>query len=140
MLGGATLRVSAEALDQGTARVERMKNALPLLAACLLLTSCASARCPPPELSRSLVLYDHQQIPAGIGISRGPYTPVDGFRYVNIMVEFEQHASDERPVSLGVTFAQDSGGSHSSRRYFSFDENLSGPAHPQMITVTGAHT
>ncbi len=67
----------------------------------------------------------------------GKYTPVDGYRYVNIIVEFEQKTAKEEPVSLGVIFAHSQNGKLGSRRYFTFNENFSGSADPQMITVTG---
>ena len=71
------------------------------------------------------------------GISTGVYTEVDGYRYVNIVVEFEQKAPDEEPLSLGVMFAHGENGKLGSRRYFTFDQNFTGMADPQMITVTG---
>ena len=82
-------------------------------------------------------VYSDQSIPANTGISTGIYTDVDGYRYVNIVVEFEQNTATEEPVSLGVVFAHSQNGNLGSRRYFTFDENFSGTADPQMITLSG---
>jgi hypothetical protein len=87
--------------------------------------------------TKVIKFYDNATIPAGIGISSGTYTPVDGYRYINIFVQFEQHAAAEQPVSLGVVFAFDSSGTMGSRRYFNFEQNFSGTADPQMITLSG---
>jgi len=87
--------------------------------------------------TKTITLYDNATIPANTGISTGIYTKVDGYRYVNVVVEFEQTSANEAPVSLGVTFAHDQNGKLSSRRYFTFEENFSGAADPQMITETG---
>ena len=114
-----------------------MNRALTLALVLLTLPACTVNRFEESISSRTVVLYDHEQIPANVGISRGPFTSIDGFRYVNIMVEFEQDGGDQKPVSLGVVFAQDSNGLHGSRRYFSFDHNFTDPADPQMITLSG---
>ena len=87
--------------------------------------------------TKTITIYEDHSIPASAGISTGVYTEVVCYRYVNIAVEFEQKAADEEPVSLGVVFAHSPGGKWGSRRYFTFDENFSGSADPQMITVTG---
>jgi len=88
--------------------------------------------------TKTVTIYSDQSIPANTGISTGTYTQVDGYRYVNVVVEFEQNTANEQPLSLGVMFAHDQSGKLGSRRYFTFDENFSGAADPQMITVTGA--
>lgn len=87
--------------------------------------------------SKSITIYDNHAIPANTGISTGVYTNVNGYRYVNIVVEFEQKTAGEEPVSLGVIFAHDKQGKWGARRYFTFEENFTGDADPQMITVTG---
>lgn len=87
--------------------------------------------------TKVITFYDNHTIPAGIGISTGVYTNVDGYRFINIFVEFEQLAAGEKPVSLGVMFAFGSGGQQGSRRYFNFEQNFTGTANPQMITLSG---
>jgi hypothetical protein len=90
--------------------------------------------------TKVITFYNNAIIPAGIGISSGTYTRVDGYRFINIFVEFEQQAADEKPVSLGVIFAFDAGGTLGSRRYFNFEQNFTAPADPQMITLSGANS
>lgn len=97
-------------------------------------------QCGCPALTKVITFYDNATIPGGIGISSGTYTRVDGFAYINIFVEFEQNGPDEDPVSLGVVFAFDSAGLGGSRRYFNFEQNFSGAAHPQMITLSGENS
>lgn len=87
-----------------------------------------------------IVIYDDHPIPASTGISTGVYTNVDGYRYVNVVTEFEQTAADEDPVSLGIMFAHNASGKLAARRYFNFEENFSLPADPQMITLSGKNS
>ena len=100
------------------------------------IQGCATTNCCKVK-TKTVVIYENHSIPANMGISTGVYTEVDGYRYANIVVEFEQKTASEEPVSLGVIFAHSQNGKWSSRRYFTFNENFSGPANPQMITVTG---
>jgi hypothetical protein len=88
-------------------------------------------------ISEIIAIYDNAQIPGGTGISKGSYTKVDGYRYVNIAVEYQQESAAEAPLSLGVVFAYDPNGKLGSRRYFTFEQNFAAPADPQMITVSG---
>jgi hypothetical protein len=87
--------------------------------------------------TKTIAIYENQTIPANIGISTGTYTEVNGYRYVDITVEFEQKTANEEPVSLGVVFAHDASGKWGARRYFNFEQNFSAPANPQLITLTG---
>lgn len=100
------------------------------------LLGCATINCCTVK-TKAITIYNDQSIPANSGVSTGVYTEVDGFRYVNITVEFEQKTPNEEPVSLGVVFAHSQDGKWGSRRYFTFDQNFPGMADPQMITVTG---
>ena len=102
----------------------------------LTLQGCVATNCSTAK-TKTITIYDGFSIPANSGISTGVYTEVDGYRYVNIAVEFEQKAPAEEPVSLGVMFAHSQNGKWGSRRYFTFDQNFSGMADPQMITVSG---
>lgn len=99
------------------------------------LQGCSSV--PTTAKTKTIAIYDNDTIPANVGISTGLYTKVDGYRYVNIVVEFEQKSAGERPVSLGVIFAHSVNGKLGARRYFTFDENFTAPADPQMITLSG---
>jgi hypothetical protein len=80
-----------------------------------LAAGCAHAGGAGPA-SKTVRLYEHHEIPGNIGVSSGRYTDVDGYRHVNIAVEFEQRAPDEEPVSLGVVFAHDAEGRFGARR------------------------
>ena len=102
----------------------------------LTLLGCVTANCCTAK-TKTVTIYNDHSIPANTGISTGAYTEVDGYRYVNIAVEFEQKTPDEEPVALGVIFAHSQNGKWGSRRYFTFDQNFSGMADPQMITVSG---
>jgi hypothetical protein len=86
---------------------------------------------------KTLAIYENHIIPANTGISTGVYTEVDGYRYVNITVEFEQNTSTEAPVSLGVLFAHNSSGKWGSRRYFTYEQNFNSAPDPRMITLSG---
>jgi hypothetical protein len=90
--------------------------------------------------TKVVTFYEDYTIPAGIGVSSGTYTQVDGYRYINIFCEYEQQGAQEAPVSLGVVFAFSPGGANGSRRYFTFEENFSGTADPQMITLSGKNS
>jgi hypothetical protein len=87
--------------------------------------------------SKVITIYDNATIDANTGISTGQYTCCCRYRFVNVFVEFEQHAAQEQPVSLGVTFGFNKTGEMGSRRYFNFEQNFGAPAHPQMITLSG---
>ena len=86
--------------------------------------------------TKVISFYDNATIPAGIGISSGTYTNVDGYRFINIFVEFEQNTAAEAPVSLGVIFAFGRQEPLGIRRYFNFEQNFTGSADPQMITLS----
>lgn len=102
----------------------------------LTIQGCVPLNCCKIQ-TKAVTIYEDHSIPANVGISTGVYTEVDGYRYVNIVVEFEQKTPSEEPVSLGVKFAHNQSGKWGSRRYFTFEENFSDSADPQMITVTG---
>ena len=102
----------------------------------LTLQGCVTANCCLAK-TKTITIYNDHSIPANTGISSGVYTEVEGYRYVNITVEFEQKTATEGPIALGVMFAHSQNGKWGSRRYFAFDQNFSGIADPQMITITG---
>ncbi len=87
--------------------------------------------------TKIITFYENDTIPAGIGISKGSYENVDGYRFINIVVEFEQVEAGEDPVSLGVMFAFSSSGANGSRRYFNFEQNINYVPDPQIITLSG---
>jgi hypothetical protein len=84
-------------------------------------------------------LKDHE-VPPNIGISVPPYTEINGYRYINIFVQFSQKESGEPPVDLGVVFAFDGNGRLGARRYANLEANLPGPQSTNFIEVSGAGT
>jgi len=88
--------------------------------------------------SKIIKFYTDHTIPAGIGISHGSYTHVDGYRFINLFVQFQQEAANEKPVDLGVIFAFDSKGEMRSRRYVNLCENLPAQQAVNFIDVSGA--
>lgn len=81
-------------------------------------------------------LTDHE-VPPSVGISLPPYTDINGYRYINIFVQFSQAAADEPPVDLGVIFAFDATGTLGARRYVNLEQNVSGPQSTNFIEVSG---
>ena len=79
-------------------------------------------------------------VPANVGVSLPPYTEVDGYRYINISVQFTQENADEPPVDLGVVFAFDANGVMGARRYVNLEANVPGPQNVNFIEVSGART
>jgi hypothetical protein len=77
-------------------------------------------------------------VPGLTGMSIGPYHKVDGYRYINIYVEFSQKAANEPPVDLGVMFSFDQGGLMGSRRFVTLESNVPVPQTPWLIAVSGA--
>ncbi len=100
-----------------------------------------SRECAPVSACTRVIkfLTDHP-VPASIGISVPPYTEIDGYRHLNVFVEFDQQKPDEAPVDLGVIFAFDSVGDKGARHYVTLEENVPSPQSTQIITVSGAGT
>jgi hypothetical protein len=76
-------------------------------------------------------------LPASIGISLPGYISVDGYRHINIFVQFTQATAAEPPVDLGVIFAFDAAGAIGARRYVNLEQNASGPQSTNFIEVSG---
>lgn len=79
-----------------------------------------------------------KNVPPNVGISIPGYKSVDGYRHLNVFVRFNQMASDEPPVDLGVLFAFDAQGTLGARRYVNLEANLPGPQSTNFIEVSGA--
>lgn len=88
--------------------------------------------------TKVIIFYTDQIIPPNTGISHGQYTNIDGYRYINIFVEFQQDTANEKPVDLGVIFAFDQQGDKGSRRYVNLCENLPSQQSVNFIDVSGA--
>jgi len=98
-----------------------------------------SRTCYPP-CTKVVKLMTDREVPANIGISLPPYCEVDGYRHINIFVQFTQQRPDEPPVDLGVIFAFDAGGTMGARWYVNLEANVPGPQRLNFIEVSGAGT
>ena len=76
-------------------------------------------------------------VPPSVGISIPPYTNIDGYRHINIFVQFTQRTASEPPVDLGAVFAFDRRGEMGARRYVNLEENVPGPQSTNFIEVSG---
>ncbi len=90
-----------------------------------------------PACTKIVKFMTNHKLPASIGISLPPYTNVDGYRHINIFVQFSQLTANEPPVDLGVIFAFDGNGTMGARRYVNLESNLSGPQSTNFIEVSG---
>ena len=90
-----------------------------------------------PACTKIVKFMTDHEVPPGVGISLPPYTPIDGYRYINIFVRFDQKDAEEPPVDLGVIFAFDARGSMGSRRYVNLEQNLSAPQSVNFVEVSG---
>ncbi len=93
-----------------------------------------------PACSQVVKFLTDQEVPASTGINVGWYKSLDGFRYLNVFVQFDQKTATEAPVDLGLTFAFDSKGKLSARRYVNLEANLPGPQATNFIEVSGANS
>ena len=93
-----------------------------------------------PACTKVLKLMTDHEVGPNIGTSVPPYTSVDGYRYINIFVQFTQLSAGEEPVDLGVIFAFDSGGKLGARRYVNLESNVPGPQSVNFISVSGQGT
>jgi hypothetical protein len=90
-----------------------------------------------PACTRILKFMTKRTVPANTGISIPPYDKIDGFRHVNIFVEYTQEKHDEPSVDLGVLFAMDAKGTLRARRYVNLEENVPAPQSTNMVSVSG---
>ena len=91
-----------------------------------------------PACTTIIKFYTDKEIPANTGISQPPYNSVDGYRYINIFVQFTQEKANEPPVDLGVIFALDANGLMGARRYVNLEANLAADQPVNFINVSGA--
>lgn len=83
---------------------------------------------------------DGVEVPANTGTSPALFRSVDGFRFINVVVEFSQEQQNELSVDLGVLFAFDASGKMSARHIVNLEENLARPQPTQMTEISGAGT
>lgn len=87
--------------------------------------------------TKTMKLMTEQEVPPGVGTGSPSHVSIDGYRFVNIFVEFTQNAPEEAPVDLGVVFSLDAKGGMMARRYVNLEENLAGPQSTSFIEVSG---
>lgn len=90
-----------------------------------------------PACTRTIKFMTEHEVPPSIGISLPPYKKVDGYRFINIFVQFSQKKSDEAPVDLGVIFAFDKSGKLGARRYVNLEDNLPRPQSTNFVDISG---
>ena len=83
-----------------------------------------------------VVKFKTVEAPPSAGFALPPYTEIDGYRHINILVRFDQEEADEPPVDLGVMFGFDDG-TMAARCYVNLEANVSSPQGTQFIEVSG---
>jgi hypothetical protein len=91
-----------------------------------------------PACTNVITFMTDFEVPPSTGISTGTYSSVDGYRHVNVFVQFSQEQPNEAPVDLGVMFAFDAAGHLGSRRYADLEENVPSPQSTNFVQVSGA--
>ena len=86
--------------------------------------------------SKVIKIMTDREIGPNMAMSVPPYTTVDGYRYVNITVRFNQAEANEPPVELGVMFAYDQSGEMGSRFYANLEAIKASPQVSHFIEVT----
>lgn len=81
-----------------------------------------------------------QDIGPGTGLNVGTWQSVDGYRFMNVFVDFEQVDPAEAPVDLTMSFAFDSAGTLSAGHTVTFEENLASPQGVNFNRVSGLGT
>jgi hypothetical protein len=81
-----------------------------------------------------------QQIGAGTGLNVGSWQSVDGYRFMNVFVDFEQFAANEAPVDLTMSFAFDAAGTLSAGHLVTFEQNVPSPQGVNFNRVSGLGT
>ncbi len=90
--------------------------------------------------TKTVKFYTDKSIPANVGISSGVYTNVDGYRFINIFVEYSQLTATEKPVTLGTIFGFDTSGKLGARAYVNLEDNVPSPQKVNFISVDGQGT
>ena len=90
-----------------------------------------------PACTKVIKFMTDQDVPPSTVITLPPFVEIDGYRYINIFVQFSQVAATEAPVDLGVQFAFEANGQLSARRYVNLEANLSSQQSTNFIQVSG---
>jgi hypothetical protein len=96
---------------------------------------------PPPgsqPLTQVIKIMTDHEVSASKGITSGGYVSIDGYRFINIFVQFSQEEEDEMSVDLGLMFAFNEAGTLGARCYVNLEKNLQGPQSTNVIEVSGS--
>lgn len=77
-------------------------------------------------------------VPPNENMSMGQPIALDGYRYMNICVQFDQQNAEDPPVDVSALFAFDTQNTMAARCYANLEENLTGPQSVNAIEVSGA--
>jgi hypothetical protein len=94
-------------------------------------------KCSQPCTKVIKIMTDHEVL-SSKGITSGGYFSIDGYRFINIFVQFSQEKEDELPVDLGLMFAFNETGTLGARCYVNLEENLAGLQSTNVIEVSGS--
>lgn len=93
-----------------------------------------------PACTRVIRFMTDQEVPPEVGINLGPYSSVDGYRYLTIAVRFSQETAEEAPVDLGLVFAFDAAGTMGARCVVDLEGNHDSPQRTTFVEVSGEGT
>jgi hypothetical protein len=90
-----------------------------------------------PACTKIVKFMTDHEVPPSVGINIGPYIELNGYRHINIFVQFSQVAASEKPVDLGVVFAFDANGTMGARRYVNLEQNVGSQQSTNFVEVSG---
>lgn len=93
-----------------------------------------------PACTRVIKFMTDQEVPPETGLNMGPYSSVDGYRYVNLTVRFSQETAEEAPVDLGLVFAFDAAGTMGARCLVDLEDSTGSPQRTSFVEVSGEGT
>src|SRR5262249_45118963 len=91
-----------------------------------------------PACTKIVKFMTDHELPPSVGISLPPYTNIDGYRYINVFVQFDQTAAPQPRVAGGVVSPCAANARGAPRRYVNLEQNLSGPQSTNFIEVSGS--
>jgi len=96
-----------------------------------ILTAATRGPCN-PACSEVFKLWTDREFPPSIGYSTN-WLKVDGYRYINVFVEYSQESAADGCVDLNLSFALDANGKLSANNFLNMEEN---PGSPQTTVET----
>jgi hypothetical protein len=80
-----------------------------------------------PVYTKVIQFMSDCEVPANTGISLPPFTDIDGYRHINLFLQFSQDASNDALLIIGAAFAFDKNGKLRTRRYINLEQIGSEP-------------